>query len=93
MTSSSAAVNGAGSGGGATPAFFSASFSVSISILVARKSAPADLLTSCLATASRLVISRRSPSMVTTTFSLSASISMPAGFSGAVRAGCRTGLS
>src|SRR6516164_6824819 len=33
ITSSSAAVNGAGSGGCVTPAFFSASFKVSISIL------------------------------------------------------------
>jgi hypothetical protein len=46
ITSSSAAVNGARSGGGAAAAFFSASFSVSISILVARKSAPVNLLTS-----------------------------------------------
>jgi hypothetical protein len=42
----SASVNGAGSGGGAAPAFSSMSFIMSISILVARKSAPADLLTS-----------------------------------------------
>jgi hypothetical protein len=41
--------------------------------LVARRSAPVDLLTSWVATASRLLISRRSPSMVTTTLSLSAS--------------------
>jgi hypothetical protein len=42
----SASVNGAGSGGGAGPAFFSVSFVMLISILVARESAPADLLTS-----------------------------------------------
>jgi hypothetical protein len=41
----SASVNGAGSGGGAAPAFFSVSFIMSIGIFVARKSAPADLLT------------------------------------------------
>jgi hypothetical protein len=46
ITSSSAAVNGAGSEGGVTPAFFSASFSMSISILIARKSVAVDLLTS-----------------------------------------------
>jgi hypothetical protein len=42
ITSSSAAVTGAGSGGGVTPAFCSTSFSMSISILVARALAPAD---------------------------------------------------
>jgi hypothetical protein len=40
-----ASVNGAGSGGGAAPAFLSVSFLMLISILVARKFAPTDLLT------------------------------------------------
>jgi hypothetical protein len=56
--------------------------------LVTRKSAPVDLATSWVATASRLLISRRSPSMVTTTLSLSASTSSADRFSGAARAGC-----
>jgi hypothetical protein len=60
-------------GGGAMPAFCSMSFSMSISILVARKSAPADLLTSWAMTASRLVILRHRPFVVTTTDSFSAS--------------------
>jgi hypothetical protein len=48
---------GASRGGGA-PARLSMSFSMSISIFVARRSAPADLSTSCATTASRLVICR-----------------------------------
>ena len=43
------------------PAFFSASFSMSASILVARRSAAADLLTSYVMAASHLVIWRYSP--------------------------------
>jgi hypothetical protein len=46
ITFSSAAANGAGSGGGVMPAVFSTSFGLSISNLVARRSAPVDLLTS-----------------------------------------------
>ena len=42
---------GAGLGDCVTPACFSTSFRASISILVARRSAPVDLLTGCLATA------------------------------------------
>jgi hypothetical protein len=64
MTSSSAGAKGAGWDGSATPAFFSALFSMSTSILVARRSAAADLLTSCVTAASRLVIPRWSPSIV-----------------------------
>jgi hypothetical protein len=52
------------------------------SILVARRSAAADLLTSCVPTASRLVISRRSPSMLAVTGSLSASIKSAGRFFG-----------
>ena len=46
ITSLSAGANRCGSGGGSVPVFFSASFIMSISILVARKLAPADSLTS-----------------------------------------------
>ena len=46
-------------------ALLSTSRSVSISILVARNSAEADLLTSCAMTASRLVTCRRLPFSVT----------------------------
>src|SRR5262249_8800971 len=63
-TSRSGAVNWAGSGGGAVPAFSSTSFSMSNNIFVARKSASADLSTICLMIASRLVILRRCPSIV-----------------------------
>src|SRR5271165_1960318 len=63
-TSRSGAVNLAGSGA-AAPAFCSTSFIMSNSILVARKSALADLLTICVTIASRLVILRRLPSIVT----------------------------
>ena len=52
-------------GGDATLAFCSTSFSMSISILVARKSALVDLLTIWVTIASRLVILRRLPSIVT----------------------------
>jgi len=48
------------------------SFIMSISILVARRSALADLSTICVTIASRLVLRRR-PSIVTTTVSFSAS--------------------
>src|SRR5208282_5744103 len=68
-TSSSAAVNRGASGGG-VPACFSAPFTASRSILVARQSAP-DLLISWEAMASRLVIVRRRPFSVTTTGSFS----------------------
>jgi hypothetical protein len=45
ITFSSAAANGASLGGGVMVAFFSTSFSMSISNLVACRSAPADSLT------------------------------------------------
>src|SRR3984893_15688675 len=48
---------------------------ISISILVARRSALAGLSTICVTIASRLVIVRRRPSIVTTTVSFSASAS------------------
>ena len=70
----SAAANRRDSGGGAaSPALCSTSFIMSISILVARRSADADLSTIWLTIASRLVSLRRSPSIVTTTVSFSAS--------------------
>ena len=72
-------VTRAGSGGGVTQAFFSGWFGLAIGLLVARKSAPADLSTSRV-TASRLVISLRAPSMVITTGLLSVSISSPVAF-------------
>src|SRR6266446_7091841 len=46
---------------------------MSISILVARRSALADLSTICVTIASRLVIARRRPSIATATVSFSAS--------------------
>src|SRR3974377_1256221 len=64
-TSRSVAVNFAGSGGEAAPAFCSTSFIMSNSILVARRLALADSLTICVTIASRLVILRRLPSIVT----------------------------
>ena len=66
---------------------------MSISILVARSSAAADLLTSWAITASRLVICRRLPFSVTVTFSLSAAAKSAGRFLPAGSAGCRTGLS
>ena len=62
-------------GGAASLALCSTSFIMSISILVARRSALADLSTICVTIASRLVIVRRCPSIVTTTVSFSASAS------------------
>jgi len=60
-----------------------------------RASAEADLLTSCLMTASRLVILRRRPFSVTVTVSLSASFSKVVRFfePGGRPLGCRIGLS
>ena len=52
---------------------------MSISILVARRSALADLSTICVTIASRLVIVRRRPSIVMTTVSFSASASNAGG--------------
>src|SRR5215472_6534900 len=69
-------------------AFFSISRSMSISILVARNSAAADLLTSWAITASRLVTWRRLPFSVTVTFSLSAAANNAGRFLQAGRAGC-----
>src|SRR5271169_4711092 len=64
----------------AEPWAFSAPFTASSSILVARQSAPADLLISWAAMASRLVIVRRRPFSVTTTGSFSPRISNAARF-------------
>jgi hypothetical protein len=61
-------------------ALFSTSRSMSISILVVRNSAEADLLTSWAMTASRLVTCRRLPFSVTVTFSLSAAANSAARF-------------
>src|SRR5271166_552997 len=80
-TSSSAAVNrGDGSGEGTAPACFSASLIRSSSILMARRSAVADLLISCEVIASRTAILRRRPFSVTTTFLFSPSTSDAARF-------------
>ena len=77
---------------GAGSAFFSMSRIISISILVARSSAEADLLTSCVITASRLVTCLRLPSTVAVTFSFSAAASSAARSFLADRAGCRIAL-
>ena len=50
-------------------------WTMSVNRLIARRSADADLLTSCLITSSRLVIRRRRPFSVRLTFSSSASLS------------------
>ncbi len=63
-------VSAAASGGGAT--FLSMSFGMSISILVALRSASADLSTSWATIASRLLIRRRRPSLSTVTGSFNA---------------------
>jgi hypothetical protein len=67
-------------GAGEAPARRSTPWTMSVSCLIARKSADADLLTSCLMTSSRLVIRRRCPSSVRLTFSSSASPSNVAKF-------------
>ena len=66
----SSRVSAAASGGGAT--FLSTSFSMSISILVALRSASADLSTSWATIASRLLIRRGRPSLSTVTGSFNA---------------------
>jgi hypothetical protein len=73
MTSLSGAVDWAGSGGAAQASLCpSALCTMSVSCLIARRSAAADLLTSWVTISSRLVTRRRRPSSVTMTFSSSA---------------------